>query len=216
MKLRNFLILLLFLNAGLFAWTQDWFSVWGWPAGNDRETQEIQKQVRPEMLSLQADVRTRKIATINNPTRCLTTGVFALPAARNLAAQAQELLPAGSWAMQDINIAGQWMVYMGRYPDNAAVERKKIELRRLRLSTDFPVPAGYQPGISLGVFGNYEQAENAHKQILNKGARSARIVTEVEPIVGQQLRIEQADSAIEELLQKLRPALNGQSFQPCS
>ena len=216
MKLRNFLILLLVLNAGLFAWTQDWFSVWGWPAGNDRETQEIQKQVRPEMLSLQADVRTRKIATINNPTRCLTTGVFALPAARNLAAQAQELLPAGSWAMQDINIAGQWMVYMGRYPDNAAVERKKIELRRLRLSTDFPVPAGYQPGISLGVFGNYEQAENAHKQILNKGARSARIVTEVEPIVGQQLRIEQADSAIEELLQKLRPALNGQSFQPCS
>ncbi len=216
MKLRNFLILLLLLNAGLFAWTQGWFAAWGWPAGNDREASYIQDQVRPEILSLQADVRTRKIAKINNPTRCLTTPVFALPAAKNLATQAQEILPAASWTMQDINTPGQWMIYMGRYPDNEAVERKKIELRRLRISSDLPVPTSYQPGISLGAFNNYEQAEEAYKQILSKGARSARIVTEVEPVLGQQLRIERADSAIEELLQKLRPALNGLGFQPCS
>ncbi len=216
MKLRNFLILLLLLNAGFLAWSQGGFADLGWPAANDREPAYIQQQVRPEMLSLQADVRTRKIAKINNPTRCLTTSVFALPAAKKLAAQAQEVLPAGSWTMQDINTPGQWMIYMGRYPDSEAVERKKVELRRLRISSDLPVPSSYQPGISLGAFNNYEQAEEAHKQVLAKGARSARIVTEVEPVVGQQLRIEQADTAIEEQLQKLRPAMNGLGFQPCS
>ena len=216
MKLRNFLILLLLLNAGFLAWSQGGFADLGWPAANDREPAYIQQQVRPEMLSLQADVRTRKIAKINNPTRCLTTSVFALPAAKKLAAQAQEVLPAGSWTMQDINTPGQWMIYMGRYPDSEAVERKKIELRRLRISSDLPVPASYQPGISLGAFNNYEQAQEAQKQVIAKGARSARLVTEIEPVLGQQLRIEQADSKLEELLQKLRPAMNGQSFQPCA
>lgn len=216
MKLRNFLILLVLLNAAFLVWSQGWLAALGWPADKDREAAYIQQQVRPEMLSLQTDVRTRKIAKINNPTRCLITPVFALPAAKNLAAQAQELLPAGSWTMQDINTPGQWMIYMGRYPDTEAVERKKIELRRLRISSDLPVPASYQPGISLGAFNNYEQAEEAHKQVLAKGARSARIVTEVEPVLGQQLRIEQADNAIEEQLQKLRPAMNGLGFAPCS
>ncbi len=216
MKLRNFLILLVLLNAGFFTWSQGWLAALGWPADSDRETQYTAQQIRPEALSLQTDIRARKIAKMNNPTRCLTTGVFALPAAKNLAAQAQEILPAGSWTMQDIDTAGQWMIYMGRYPDGEAVERKKIELRRLRISSDLPVPASYQPGISLGVFSNYEQAQEAQKQVIAKGARSARLVTEIEPVLGQQLRIEQADSKLEELLQKLRPAMNGQSFQPCA
>ena len=216
MKLRNFLILLILLNAGFLVWSQDWLAPLGWPADKDRETQYTTQQIRPQALSLQSDVRTSKIAKINNPTRCLTTGVFALPAAKNLAAQAQEVLPAGSWTMQDINTPGQWMIYMGRYPDNEAVERKKIELRRLRINSDFPISASYLPGISLGLFSNYEQAQEAQKQVMAKGARSARLITEVEPVLGQQLRIEQADAAIEEQLQKLRPALNGLGFQPCS
>jgi hypothetical protein len=107
------------------------------------------------------------------------------------------------------------MVYMGRYPSDAALSKKRQELERLRISPIEAAPDDYQPGLSLGYFDRADLAQTALNQLQMRGVRNAQIVTLKAPVQGVYIRIDQATEAMRVQLAKMRPVLQGQEFSPC-
>ena len=135
--------------------------------------------------------------------------------AQKVEALASSVLPPGSWQNLPINTPGQWMIYMGRYPNEAALIKKRQELERLRISPIEAAPNDYQPGLSLGYFDNVEQAQAALAQAQSRGVRNAQIITLKAPVEGMRIRIDQATENMRAQLAKMRPVLQGQEFVPC-
>jgi len=215
MKLRFFVFLLALANLVFFAYVQGWFGLWGWQARAQSEPQHLQNQLHPDALALVQARNEQQKAARDNPTQCLLSPLLGAQMAAPVLKQIQASLPAQSWQSIPLNTPGRWMIYMGRYPDEQAVARKKDELKRFRVSAFDTVPPAYQPGFSLGGFDDLSHAEAALKQFQALGIRSAQLVTLSAPVQGTQIRIDQADAAIREQLGKLRPLLQGQDFAPC-
>jgi hypothetical protein len=215
MKLR-FLVLLLVLGNVFYAlWAQGALAIWGLQPKPVREPQFVQQQLRPEALVTRQDQKLRQQAQRNNPTQCLLSPLLEVDAAQKIESLAASALPAGSWQSLPINTPGQWMIYMGRYPNEAALAKKRQELERLRISPIENAPTEYQPGLALGYFDHIDQAQAAFNQVQARGVRNAQIVTLKAAVQGVYIRIDQATEAMRQQLAKMRPVLQGQEFSPC-
>lgn len=125
------------------------------------------------------------------------------------------LLPAGSWTHQSIALGGQWMVYMGPYPDEDLYDRKVIELKRIKgLNFDEVRSGTYAKGLSLGRFTTEAEAETRLSSLKQRGIRTARVVT-IRP-AGQvhYLRVAQANVSMQVTLSGLKLP-QGKSFTAC-
>ena len=144
---------------------------------------------------------------------CLQAGVFddkQMPALRKALAK----LPEGSWRIDEVQLPGRWMVYVGKLADNAAVSAKRAELRELGVDTDRP-GAALEPGLSLGRFANEEAAERALADLGRKGVRTARVVQERRDVPGYRLRLPHADDALRQQARGMRSALAGRELREC-
>lgn len=216
MKLRFLVLLLLLANVLYALWGQGLLAVWGLQPKAVHEPQFVQQQLQPQALQLLGqDQKMRQQAQRNNPTQCLLSPLLETAAAQKMEELAAAILPAGSWQSLPINTPGQWMIYMGRYPNEAALAKKRQELERLRISPIEAAPTEYQPGLSLGYFDSAEQAQAALGQVQTKGVRNAQIITLKAAVQGVHIRIDQATEAMRAQLVKMRPALHGQEFTPC-
>ncbi len=215
MKLRVLVVLLLLANLFYALWAQGVLAIWGIEPQPTREPAYVQSQIKPEALVLRHDQQQRQQAQRNNPTQCLLSPLLDIATGQAVQAIAQQSLPAGSWQSLPQNSPGQWMVYMGRYPNEAALTRKKQELERLRIDGISEAPADYQPGLALGYFDNQKLAQERLSQLQSRSVRSAQLVTIKAPVEGVQIRIDQATEAMRAELAKMRPILQGQEFVPC-
>ena len=123
-------------------------------------------------------------------------------------------LPEGSWRLDEVQLPGRWMVYVGKLADASAVAAKRAELRALGVDTDRP-GAGLEPGLSLGRFANEEGAERALADLGRKGVRTARVVQERRDVPGYRLRLPHADEALRQQARGLRGALGGRELRDC-
>ncbi|SDO73272.1 hypothetical protein SAMN05216303_102213 [Rhodoferax sp. OV413] len=223
--LRAVILFLLLANGLYYAWSQGLLAAYGLAPTVESEPQRLQQQIHPEMVEVlppnsadaapapaPAEAASASVAAAE-PTECLTAGPF--DAARGTAlARSLAALPAGSWTLDEAVEPGRWIVYMGRYPNTDWVDRKKAELRGMRVKYEAP-PKALEPGLSLGGFDSEAAANKSLGDLTQRGVRTARVVLEHPEVRGVQLRLPAVDAAIKTQLDGLKPALAGRPLRAC-
>ena len=227
--LRLAVVLLLLANAGYYAWSQGLLRGWGLAPVDESEPQRMEQQIAPQNLRLlpqggkgaassaapAGPASPATAAAPAEPPACLQAGVFDARQADALR-QAAAVLPEGSWTLEPTPITGRWMVYMGRFPDEEAVAKKRAELRALKSPYDRP-GAALEPGLSLGRFSTEEAAQRGMALLANQGVRTARVVQERADAPGFMLRLPAVNDALRTRLDTtLQPALAGKTLRPCA
>ena len=242
--LRLLVLLLVLANAGYFAWTRGALAALGFAPITQSEPQRIGQQIRPGALRLQSPVAdpvpavgkpaspavsvppaitpTSSLATpllavsAESPvSSCLQVGLFDKEQTAALRSRLQSLLPAGSWMIESSIEPARWVIYMGRYADKEAVDKKKAELRQRQIAFQPLDNASLEPGLSLGSYGSQLDAEEALARISQQGVRTARVVQSKPELHGQRLKFPAADSTLRNQLDGLKPALLGKPLLAC-
>ncbi len=233
MLLRTTALALLFANCAYFAWSQGLLAPMGLGPESASEPQRLAQQIRPEALRVAPDAPAAPAASWPQPAApaapdpsptasqaaappsvaCLQAGPFD-------SAQAQALrqalgaggVPASAWSLEAITPPDRFIVYMGRYADADALEKKRAELRALRVDTAPITQAALAPGLSLGVFSTQEAANEHLAQLTRRGVRTARVVAEHREPNAARLRLPAAGEALRDQVQGM---LAGRPLTPC-
>jgi hypothetical protein len=221
--LRVVVFILLLANAGYYAWSQGLLRAWNLAPASESEPQRMEQQIAPDNLRLlpplasQSAVPAASAASAPAPapeaSACLQAGVFDAQQAAALRA-ALASWPEGSWVMDPTPITGRWMIYMGPFPNEDAVAKKRAELRALKLDYDRP-GATLEPGLSLGRFSTEDAAQRGLSQLAGQGVRTARVVQERADAPGFTLRLPAVYDAQRAQINALQPALAGKMLRAC-
>ena len=156
-------------------------------------------------------------ATVHpEPALCLQAGSFDELQSKVLEQAVRKLsLPAGSWEMVPTQIAGRWMVYLGKFANETAMEKRRAELRSRKISFD-RAGGNLDPGLSLGRFSTEEAAtrELAHMQQL--GVKGARVVQERAASTVYTLRLPHVTATQRQALESMEPALLDKTLRRCA
>lgn len=229
--LRIALLILLLANAGYFAWSQGALASLGWAPQQHSEPERLQQQLHPESLRLQqaaqpavsapaavppatpATPATAAEPAPEGPAQCLQAGIYDDDASDTLRRALVLQFPDGSWKLDAITQPGRWMVYMGKFADNQALEKKRAELVARKLDHD-RAGGALEPGLSLGRFSSEEAATRELTQLVRQGVRSARVVQERPDKHGFVLRLPAATPALRAQLEAL-PAFAAKPLRAC-
>lgn len=229
--LRFALLVLLVANAGYLTWSQGWMATLGWTPEAQTEPYRLKQQVRPDVLSV---VPTPPAAATPPPAASSTSATepdeeilpettVCLQSENMDEAQSKKLqqvlqqsdLPSTSWEMQSSTISGRWMVYLGKFPNETALEKRRAELRTRKIGYD-RAGGSLEPGLSLGRFSSEDAATRELGQMLNQGVRGARVVQERAPQTLYALRLSHATAAQRSILQRLQPSMGGKTLRACA
>ncbi len=147
------------------------------------------------------------------PAVCLQAGPFDAHQAETLR-KTLARWPQGSWTLEPIPVAGRWMVYLGRFPQEDLLDKKKAELRELGIAFDRP-GAAWEPGLSLGRYSSEDAAQRALAELRAKGVRTARVVPERPAGTAYVLRLPAVTEALRPQADALRPQLGGRAWRRC-
>lgn len=145
---------------------------------------------------------------------CLVAGSFDAKQVDALRLQLAKL-PEGSWRLDASTSAGRWMVYVGKFSSQEALDTRRDELRALDVSTDRARVASLEPGISLGRFSSEEAAERHLAAISKKGVGGAKVVVERAETVSYSLRLPKLDAATKKRVQSWH-VMDGKDLRSCS
>ena len=218
-----------------YDWSHGWLRSWGLAPVEQSEPQRMAQQIRPETLRILRARETPPVA----PSVASEAPAFAPPAPAPAAMAASApatvclqagtldqrqadavrtaaaALPQGSWSLESTPIPGRWMVYMGRFADDEALDKKRAELRARKVPFDRPNNPTLEPGLSLGRFSSEEAAQRALTDLGRKGVRTARVVQERRDTPAYLLRLPNADAALRQQVRGLRGALAGKELRGC-
>ena len=239
--MRLLVVLLLLANALLLALNLGVLDPLLGKTAGDHEPERLARQVNPAWLSVlppaaasaalaaaasaQAAAQAASAAAAAAAElACVVAGPFAGPdtdlAERQFAGLA---LPASVGQLERGARGGSYLVYMGRYADEASLQRKLEELKRLRVDAE-PIrastgdsPAVSQdllPGLVLGRAETAAAANAALADLHQRGVRTARVLTLRAATPLLVLRLPAADATLRERLRNLAWP-SGLSFGPC-
>jgi hypothetical protein len=228
--LRTLVLALLLANLGFWVWSQGWLDgITGIRAGDDREPERLARQVRPESIVILAPGAASRAAagassaaaSASAPSpafACLEAGPFA--SAESAAAAVAVLaaaLPSGSWTDIKTERPGNWIVYMGKFADRAALGKRVDELKRLNIeATELRSSPALEPGLSLGRFDDRANADKALEQLARRGVRTAKVVEISPPGSAHLLRVDKADTALVTQVLALQNDALGKGFALCA
>lgn len=150
------------------------------------------------------------------PALCLQAGPFDEDQAKTLrSALRNQELPWDSYELRTQEIAGRWMVYLGKFPSQEVLVQRRNELRGRGVDTD-RAGGALEPGLSLGRFSTEEAATRELTRILRAGVRGARVVQERAASTVYSLQLPAVTSALQPKIKALEPALAGKPLRPCS
>lgn len=214
--LRLFVLALILANGLYFAWTQGLLRAWGVAPTVQREPQRLDQQVRPEALRVLTTAERKRLdEQARKPEECLAAGPFNTAQADTLRRALQASLPEGSWQMNDVDIPGRWIIYMGKYSDQASLEKKRSDLAALKVSAEVVRTPSLEPGLSLGSFPDQDSAERGLAKLGSRGIRTARVLQEVAPSRGTELRLPVVTDAMRPRLEAIKPQLAGLPLHDC-
>lgn len=151
----------------------------------------------------------------SEPAICLQAGSFDEAQATKLRTALNKLdLPATLWTLDPIAITGRWMVYLGKFPNEVAMEKRRAELRARKISFD-RAGGAWEPGLSLGRFSTEEAAGRELIQMLNQNVRGARVVQERTAHSVYVLRFAALTATQRASLKPAHPAFAGKPLKPC-
>lgn len=126
----------------------------------------------------------------------------------------QNDFPSSNWQVLNTTISGRWMVYLGKFANETALEKRRAELRNRKIGYD-RAGGNFEPGLSLGRFSTEEAATRELGNMLNQGIRGARVVQERAGQTLYALRFSQVTAAQQTRLQALQTAFQGKSLRFC-
>jgi len=233
--MRLLLAALVAANLLVLAWSLNWLPFFSLP--REREPERAQRQVRPDAVQLitpsaasaalqaAAAQRTPGGATAaalaagdSGATVCLEAGPFAAPEVASAERALRDLkLLNLDWAQQRSERGGSYIVYQGKFADNAALARRRGELQRQQISAE-PVVSSpdLEPGLSFGRYDTRAAADAALAQLQQQGVRPSRVVTINIPVVVTLIRVERADGPLAARLTQLNLPPAGSGFRPCA
>lgn len=196
-----------------------------------REPERLQRQLNPQGMRIlppqaasaalaSAAASAAQAAAAASSARalaCLEAGPFAAAEAEAAERTLRDAgLAAGSWQALTSDDSGAYLVYMGRFADHEALQRKLDELKRLKIDAEeLHGAASLQPGLSLGRHDERGAADAALARLSQRGVRTARVVT-LRPAQHQTtLRIAAADAATRARLAGLTMP-SGPGFVDCA
>jgi hypothetical protein len=235
--MRGLLAALVAANVLVLVWSLNWVP---WLSGpREREPERAQRQVRPDAVQLitpsAASAALQAAAAQRTPggvaaapagtaaadagaTVCLEAGPFA---ASEVAAAERALrdlkLTNLEWTQQRSERGGSYIVYQGKFADNAALARRRAELQRQQINAEAVVSSpDLEPGLSFGRHDTRAAADAALAQLQQQGVRPSRVVTINIPVVVTLLRVERADGPLAARLTQLNLPPAGSGFRPCA
>jgi hypothetical protein len=232
--LRALVVVLLLANALVAAWSLGALDgLLGRKPNAEREPERLQRQVNPELVKLlppagasapgmgasqpSSAASSPLVAAAVAADVCLEAGPFAAAA---LAGAEKALLAAGfaagSWTTSAAAPKGVYLIYMGRYEDDEALQRKLEELKRRRIEAHPVRQAELQPGIEVQRFDDKDEAEAALARLSQRGLRTARVLTLVPPQPQLMLRLAEAEPSRTDALATLKLAPSVDGFRPCA
>ncbi|HEY9066460.1 MAG TPA: hypothetical protein VIO33_15860 [Burkholderiaceae bacterium] len=222
--LRLGVVALLLANLLFYTWTQGWLDdVVGVRAGGDREPERFTRQVKPELIRVlppQAASAASAATSAAARTSCMEAGPFAADQIGGADAAVQAALPADVRAnitTVKLDRSGQWLVYMGKYPNREALAKKADELKRRNVAyEEVGNPPALAGGLSLGRFDDKAGAERALAQLGQQGIHTARVVEAIPAANVFMLRAASADAALAARLSALKSDALGAGFAECA
>lgn len=217
--LRLVVLLLVLLNAGYYAWSQGLLRNYGWAPVDQSETHRLEQQLRPEAIRILAPEEGRKAEQVAltppKPPECLQAGWFDEGQAETVRKALESLLPPTAWAF-DTNVEpARWIIYMGKFPNTAAQDKKRAELEKMKLKLQSLDNNELQLGLSLGRFETQALAQAELSALQKRGVRTARVVQERAEVKQSQLRIPAADEAMKPKLDELKSVLGDKTLRSC-
>jgi hypothetical protein len=148
---------------------------------------------------------------------CLEAGPFAAGELAAAERTLRDLQAAGlSWTPQKLERGGTFIVYQGKFADDAAFAKRKEELRRAQIPFDeVRNSPDLEPGLSFGRHESRAAAEAALEQLRVRGVKPARLVTINTPVTVTMLRVERIEPALAQRLTQLALPPLGAGFKPC-
>ena len=217
--LRFLVLLLVLLNAGYFAWSHGMLRAYGWAPAEQSEPQRLQQQIRPEAIRILPTEEARRAEQVAltppKPPECLQAGLFDEAQTEAVRKVLETALPAGAWALETTVEPARWIVYMGKFPNAAALEKKRAELDKMKLKLQTLDNPELQLGLSLGRFETQAQAQASLNTLQRRGVRTARVVEERPETRQSLLRIPAADEALRPRLEELKPVLGDKTLRSC-
>lgn len=185
--LRLFALVMLLANAGYFAWSQGHLRALGWGPVEQREPERLVGQVGADKLRLEGATPTpatpspTPTTTAAEATAChAVAGLNPAQATAVTTALGGAGLDDKQWTMDESVLPERWIVYVGKFPSTDLLNRKKTELRSLRVEfRDVNAPA-LQPGLALGTYSTEAAAQTALQELGRSGVRSAKVTKERE------------------------------------
>lgn len=229
--LRLFALLLLLANAGYFAWSQGHLRPLGWGPVEQREPDRLRQQVAADQLQVIApkggapaetpaparpDTPEAAPAAVAGSTSCQqVTGLSAAQSDALQAALNGAGLDASRWSRDEAVLPERWIVYIGKFPSADLLNRKKTELRSLRVDfREVNVPA-LQPGLALGTYSTEAAAQTALQDLGRAGVRSAKVTKEREEQRSVTLRLPALTAAERGAVEGLGAPLAGKALVAC-
>lgn len=234
--LRAVAVLLVLANLAYFAWTQGMLAGIGLLPAQQTEPERLKGQIQPATLRLLNGPRSEASPTAETPAPVAIEASVAAAeppaetapdscwqAAGFTPAQADTLgealsglgLAESQWRFTEVRSAGRWVVFMGRYNDEQ-MEKKKAELRELKIEFREVSLPSTGPGLALGTFSSEEAVQQGLKDVARKGVRSARMAVERPEAVTLNLRLPAITEVQRASIQGLGSVLAGKTLQGCN
>jgi hypothetical protein len=215
--LRLFALLLLLANGLFFAWSNGYLSPWGFASASKNESFRINEQIEPERIVVRqkdvaavptvTNVVASTSATTSAPamqtaatapavaatTVCLNAGVFNDKQSDVLKQTLSTKLPDLRWRFDTVTVPARWIVYMGKYPNNAVRDLKKSQLDQIKVRYEVLTEGNLEPGLSLGSHTTQAAANQSLQQLFKQGVRTARVLQESPEQKGQTLVVPAID-----------------------
>lgn len=211
--LRLFAFFLLLANGLYYIWSNGYISQWGFASSSKSESFRINEQIEPERITVRKETTaavptasgaaltanapvmqpTPNPPTVATTTVCLNAGVFDEQQSAVLQHALSSNLPDVSWRFDTAIVPARWIVYMGKYANNAARDLKKSQLDKIKVRYQVLTEGSLEPGLSLGSHATQAAADQSLQQLLKQGVRTARVLQESPEQKGQNLVVPAVD-----------------------
>ena len=149
---------------------------------------------------------------------CLETGPLAAGDVAAAERALRDLQVSGLvWTQQKSERGGVFIVYQGKFADEAALAKRREELRRAQIPFDeLRSASDLQPGLSFGRYESRGAADTALEDLRGRGVKTARVVTLTPPATVTTLRVERVDPTLATRLSQLTLPPLGTGFKACA
>jgi len=126
-------------------------------------------------------------------------------------------LGEGPWQLVTREKPGNWMVYVGPYKSRVIMDKRAEQLRKMEIAFEEArdLPDEYLPGFIFGRHGVEADARALQTRLTAQKVKYVRVVPLVKPTTLHTVRIQKADTDIQERVAALKPRLSGHLFETC-